>query len=449
MDKFLREPTTTTSCRTIVVEGLSKTAIRILGDVYGLDPEVFLQHSAGRPHFDQETPTSDMNQTTTSCVTLQWSAAGHIDIKSLILALNFGLVKPVFPQELENLAGRAAFISHGPDPSGVIIPDSSTAILCPFGMSSSSGVAALEKRLTLHFVGTSRLRPYHTTLILCDPAPVCYADEGRMRTLFSGLPRQRASAHNAALRPNGDGRGLKLHRYSEIDGTELSTAATAWRYLGKALPSPQSKIAPKARILSCVLQTICQDHAALLNSLINELSSLRAQLPDEQHILSSLKYLQWALLQHDALLHDMERSLSQLRVLWSNTRLQMEDSTRLHPYKCAWKIPNTRRTATDGLEEQIVDLLERHYGTRAKKLEMFNTLATTVSIIESERQIQEATSVTKLTELAFVFIPLSFSASLYSMQVKELQNGVSLWIFVTTAILILVLSYTSRLTLRS
>jgi len=47
----------------------------------------------------------------------------------------------------------------------------------------------------------------------------------------------------------------------------------------------------------------------------------------------------------------------------------------------------------------------------------FQTLTSTMSIIESEKAIQEAEEVTRLTNLAFFFIPLSLVASVFGMNV--------------------------------
>ncbi|KAL3441392.1 hypothetical protein BJX65DRAFT_313833 [Aspergillus insuetus] len=46
-----------------------------------------------------------------------------------------------------------------------------------------------------------------------------------------------------------------------------------------------------------------------------------------------------------------------------------------------------------------------------------------LQIMESQRAITEAESVTRLTELAFFFIPLFFAAAVFSMQVRELADG--------------------------
>ena len=46
------------------------------------------------------------------------------------------------------------------------------------------------------------------------------------------------------------------------------------------------------------------------------------------------------------------------------------------------------------------------------------SLQSTLALLESKRGIAEAESVTKLTELAFLFIPISFTASFFSMPVN-------------------------------
>jgi hypothetical protein len=48
----------------------------------------------------------------------------------------------------------------------------------------------------------------------------------------------------------------------------------------------------------------------------------------------------------------------------------------------------------------------------------FQSLMSTMSIIESKNAIAQAESISKLTELAFIFIPLSFASSLFGMQIK-------------------------------
>ena len=80
----------------------------------------------------------------------------------------------------------------------------------------------------------------------------------------------------------------------------------------------------------------------------------------------------------------------------------------------------------------------------------YKSLMTLMSLVESKRGIAEAESVTKLTELAFFFIPLTFSASLFSMQIKELNaSSISLGDFFLVAILVTASSYALHLIIRS
>lgn len=60
-------------------------------------------------------------------------------------------------------------------------------------------------------------------------------------------------------------------------------------------------------------------------------------------------------------------------------------------------------------------------------IEAYAALRADMQFTESRRSINEAKTVTKLTELAFIFIPLSFTCSLFSMQITELSGGVPVW----------------------
>ena len=131
--------------------------------------------------------------------------------------------------------------------------------------------------------------------------------------------------------------------------------------------------------------------------------------------------------------------------------LQLEDSLR----RCAkfietLKLPNTNGGANSGTAHLLEDCITQMstVGRRTKK--SYTSLMANMSIVESKRGIAEAESVTKLTELAFFFIPLTFRASVFSMQVKELNaSTVSLSAFFILAIIITTFSYGLRLFIRS
>lgn len=97
-----------------------------------------------------------------------------------------------------------------------------------------------------------------------------------------------------------------------------------------------------------------------------------------------------------------------------------------------------------------IDTLKQRIGETIQQTEkVYAALRTEISIIESKRGIAEAESVSKLTELAFIFIPISFAASVFGMQVKEFQVPPPIYAFVVAALVALGISYSMRLSIRS
>lgn len=101
----------------------------------------------------------------------------------------------------------------------------------------------------------------------------------------------------------------------------------------------------------------------------------------------------------------------------------------------------SRELIRDALQqiEDVMDQIDRSY----------SDLRSEMSIIDSRKSIAEAESVSKLTELAFIFIPLTFAASVFSMSIEELQKPAPLYKFVITAICFIVLAYSMGLITRS
>lgn len=96
--------------------------------------------------------------------------------------------------------------------------------------------------------------------------------------------------------------------------------------------------------------------------------------------------------------------------------------------------------------EQLLDDIARMTERLQKTSE---SLTSNMSLLESRRSIEEAHAVTRLTELAFIFIPLSFSASIFGMQVQSFANPVPIWYFFVVATVATTFSYTMRLVMRS
>ena len=100
--------------------------------------------------------------------------------------------------------------------------------------------------------------------------------------------------------------------------------------------------------------------------------------------------------------------------------------------------------------QEIVDRLQRGTDKLVAKTEKCHmSLRADVAILESKRQIAEAEGVSRLTELGFIFIPLSFATSAFSMQISELETRVPLSTFVVVAVILAAIAYGARLLIRN
>ncbi|KAL4745414.1 hypothetical protein BDW72DRAFT_208222 [Aspergillus terricola var. indicus] len=100
-------------------------------------------------------------------------------------------------------------------------------------------------------------------------------------------------------------------------------------------------------------------------------------------------------------------------------------------------------------EEVITELAHSFENTIQDLKEASNAITGTLQFIESHRAILEAESITRLTELAFLFIPLSFAASLFSMQIDQLATPVPVGNFIAFALSLSTSTYALRLVARS
>ena len=114
--------------------------------------------------------------------------------------------------------------------------------------------------------------------------------------------------------------------------------------------------------------------------------------------------------------------------------------------------PEAASASTDFLRKdtKLPNVLLRIAVLEKRTLTTYKLLTANVSIVESKRGIAEAESVSRLTELAFLFIPLTFSASIFSMQVKELSgDNISIYAFFILGLILVCILYGIRLLIRS
>lgn len=252
------------------------------------------------------------------------------------------------------------------------------------------------------------------------------------RCIFEGLyPRGPAVDYELLMDP------VNVDLLAEHLGRTKPTAVNLAEWLTHNDHRQPLEVGP-ATHLECLFAIIQKDTANTLRHMELALQDIGQHILDDTLIQQRLVH--WRLL--------LERFGTELQ--------QLEDSLRrfagfinasAFSYKHIKENPEKSILSVAKLLEDSVSQINalRQHTTRSHKSLMAN-----MSIVESKRGIAEAESVTKLTELAFFFIPITFSASIFSMQVKELNaSRISISAFFILAIIATTASYGLRLLIRS
>ena len=185
--------------------------------------------------------------------------------------------------------------------------------------------------------------------------------------------------------------------------------------------------------------------AIIQNDTMNTLRHMDIALQDIGQLILDDTLIQQRLLHWRLLLERFETELQQLEVSLRGFA-NFIDIYRV-PRGSDNEQLDERTPSVEKLLEQGVSQIR---SLRQRTNRSHKSLMANMSIVESKRGIAEAESVTKLTELAFFFIPLTFSASIFSMQVKELNaSRISIAAFFILATIITAASYVLRLVIRS
>ncbi|KAI9783957.1 MAG: hypothetical protein M1839_002902 [Geoglossum umbratile] len=94
------------------------------------------------------------------------------------------------------------------------------------------------------------------------------------------------------------------------------------------------------------------------------------------------------------------------------------------------------KTSFKTLQEKI-EHVEAHVNSS------FTAIMSTMSIVESQRAIVQAEDVSKLTKLAFSFIPLTLSSGIFGMNIVEWQNQLKVSLWVTVSLVLSLVAYTA------
>ncbi|OKO98496.1 hypothetical protein PENSUB_9172 [Penicillium subrubescens] len=174
-------------------------------------------------------------------------------------------------------------------------------------------------------------------------------------------------------------------------------------------------------ILSDVFRLAAFSQKQLLNvmkeKILNETD--RLSLSDENPTLTNLLYF---------------RNILQDQLSTASYMLQLTDDQTCILQNGRRSISTDQKSMTDCSLAEMHSIFQDLHSQAELLYEKCNQGMTVISnksmLAESQRAIQQAKLVTKLTIVAFVYLPFTFTAGFFGMNFRELGNGsISLWIF--------------------
>lgn len=94
--------------------------------------------------------------------------------------------------------------------------------------------------------------------------------------------------------------------------------------------------------------------------------------------------------------------------------------------------------AADALLRDCEHLQRRAHSIRESCERGMNVIMNKMMLAESERAISQARRVGRLTFIAFLYIPLSFTTSIFGMNIEQLGTGsINIWVWIATSVPVL------------
>lgn len=127
----------------------------------------------------------------------------------------------------------------------------------------------------------------------------------------------------------------------------------------------------------------------------------------------------------------------------------------IEPFIAFIDVPHSSRVdeGTPKLEPEMMhdirNLSKAITETCARLRQVSSLLTSNMGLLDSRRSIDEAHAVSRLTELAFVFVPLSFATSIFGMQIVPFADPVPVRIFIGVALGVTSFAYLMRMNMRS
>ncbi|KAJ9219478.1 hypothetical protein DTO169C6_8208 [Paecilomyces variotii] len=174
--------------------------------------------------------------------------------------------------------------------------------------------------------------------------------------------------------------------------------------------------------LEILNELICHDSLNLLRVINGTLDRIQSSLSDSH--LTETQLCHW----HE-FIRRCEANIPTLRTTLSSLSREYQDTTVEPPLR------STVRLSQEALEVTAA--------TSARLQEVSASLVSNISLLGTRQDIAKKKSISRLSELAFFFLPIIVSASIFGMRVREL-NHPPIWAFFTLSIILMLLSYGLR-----
>ena len=172
---------------------------------------------------------------------------------------------------------------------------------------------------------------------------------------------------------------------------------------------------PQGSIKDIILRFILEDNLEILSDFREALDFIDVHLSDD--IILRQRVQQWRYLLGQWKCH-LSNDISYISYVSRILHWNRLDSENIYPSN-----PNAEGTGTSrslsspSIQTDLDDLTKEISSLTTRAKSTFHDIMATMSIVESQKAIAQAETISKLTNLAFFFIPLTLTASIFGMNI--------------------------------
>ncbi|KXX75538.1 Endo-1,4-beta-xylanase A [Madurella mycetomatis] len=204
----------------------------------------------------------------------------------------------------------------------------------------------------------------------------------------------------------------------------LSKQTCRDRFVETLQKAPRSELrGDTAREISnALLEIILEDELAVLTKINESLDSIDLSMASDDFLSKAM--------------YTWRDRFGRWRNLLSSTRNSVEYLS------CAQQVWDAAAGSDPlGLTGRLRSLQGHVHSTCSRIDSTFQAFASTMSIVESRRAIQQAETVTKLTRLAFFFVPPTLITGVFGANINEFNNQLTVWHWVVASLSTSLLTY--------